>query len=97
MNTPIFKISPITESEKQTALYLLRGLTIKEISNYRNLSFEAIQSHAKRIRYKMEASTIQGALGRMLALGLISADELMSCLPPGWEVLISSSYQPVRR
>jgi hypothetical protein len=74
------KIS-ITDSEKTTAIYLLRDMTVKEISFLRHISFDGIQSQTKRIREKTGTSTIHGALARLIAAEVIKQDELASCLP----------------
>lgn len=74
----------ITDAEKETALCLLRDMTVKEITAVRYLSVAGVQDQTKRIRIKMETSTIYGALGRMIATGIITEEELRSCLPENW-------------
>jgi len=74
----------ITDTEKKTALYLLQDLTVKQITELRHISFEGVQSQTKRIRSKMYATTIQGALARMIAVGIIHEEELLLCLPKDW-------------
>ena len=74
----------ITDAEKSTAICLLQDMTVKQITQLRHLSFHGVQSQTKRIREKMSSTTIQGALARMIALGIIRREELLSCLPKDW-------------
>ncbi len=74
-------IFSITNSERETAVYLLRDLSVKQVKEMRCLSFEGVQSQTKRIREKMQAGTIYGALGRMIALNIITHNDLLLCLP----------------
>ena len=74
----------ITDSEKTTAIYLLRDLTVKQITELRHLSFDGVQSQTKRIREKMQSTTMHGALARMIAVNIINKRELITCLPKEW-------------
>ena len=85
--SPIITLKPITKIEKETAIYFLRDLTVKEIQAINNVSFDCIQSRARQIRSKMHSSTIYGALARMVALGMITIEELTYCLPEGWKAI----------
>jgi hypothetical protein len=70
----------ISESEKQTAIYLLQDLTVKQIAGLRCLSFAAVQRQTMQIRTKMETTTIYAALARMIAARIIAWEELVSCV-----------------
>jgi hypothetical protein len=76
MNTPQVVPESITPAEKETAILLLKDLTVKQVQDITHLSFNGVQSRTKRIRLKTQTSTIHGALGRMLADGIITAEEL---------------------
>jgi len=52
MSTPNFIHRPITISEKETTILLLKELTVKEIKELKDLAFQGAQSQTTRIRQK---------------------------------------------
>ena len=85
MSAPNFVQRPITVTEKETTILLLKDLTVKQIKELKFLSFQGAQSQTTRIRQKMHASTFNAAVARMVAIGIITKEELMQCLPSGWD------------
>lgn len=90
MNTdePLFIQEPPSDTLMETALLFAQGKNVQEIAVLRNLSVEAIRSHARLMRDKFETDDITEAVIRMLALNYVHYSVTINSLPPGWHKYI---------
>ncbi len=90
MNTdePLFIQKPPSDTLMQTALLLAQGKNVEEIAALRNLSVDAIRTHARLLRTKFETDDITEAVIRMLALNYVHYSLTIDSLPPHWHQYI---------
>ena len=84
MDTPPFVLKPISHSALLTCPYLVRDLSLAQIAQCRCLSYSTIESHTRIVREAMQCRSLPTALLRMVALGLITREQLIPELPPHW-------------
>ncbi len=88
MEKPKFIENPFGEPILKTVNLLAKDLGVKQIADVSCLSDHTVEGHTKIIRAGMHCTTIYGALLRMIAVGLISRQQLIQNLPAGWEQYI---------
>jgi hypothetical protein len=88
MDTPNFILQPVPNHVLKTCCCLMCDCTVKQAAHELCLSPYTIEGHTKQLREAMHAKTLQGAVARVIALGIITQTDLLKTLPPGWEQFI---------
>ena len=63
--------SPLTTREMDVLKYIADGKSLEEVSTILNISHETVKTHAKSIRFKLNASTMTLALATAFRQGIL--------------------------
>jgi LuxR family transcriptional regulator, activator of conjugal transfer of Ti plasmids len=70
--------SDLTPRERECLLWVARGKTYVEIGVILDLKFPSVKNHLDHCRYKLGCSSLAQATAVAMALGILTADDLIS-------------------